>query len=491
MRKILSIFSLFLLSVSSLAQEEDFSYLERLDSIVSDNGDITRFKYDEQLRVVEKSVFQNERLVRKEVTEYAEDGKFSDFCVYEERKRNDDMVLVPVHRKVRTVKDNGCCIELSDSVEVEGKEKLVRSNLDVFAYDENGKLTERLMIAYDLKNDEAYNQHHVNYDAEGNKTRETFTVAQEYSFTKEYMDGRLYVLSKYVNRNDQWAIMESTVREYYESGALKCEYSYDYSGIIFYMKDYVLYDENGEKVKSQEDQKTYSYKYIHDEKGRVKEVQKYLFDSDVLVGREEFYYDVLAIDSAYYTLHYANDATEPYAKYYYIPNRMVGGKIEGDYSLYEKDTETGLWVNRNLDGNELSYSFADKAIIAHYEVNDESINFTDYTLTVFSDFGKTVRREEKGLMTNEEDVYYDKSLSGSLIAGLGGDYKVAYVTSRDASGNEVKSVYFYTSLAVTTSISRILPSLSNQPIYNIQGLRLTSPQKGMNIINGKKIITVR
>ena len=236
MRKILSIFSLFLLSVSSLAQEEDFSYLERLDSIVSDNGDITRFKYDEQLRVVEKSVFQNDRLVRKEVTEYAEDGKFSDFCVYEERKRNDDMVLVPVHRKVRTVKDNGCCIELSDSVEVEGKEKLVRSNLDVFAYDENGKLTERLMIAYDLKNDEAYNQHHVNYDAEGNKTRETVTVAQEYSFTKEYMDGRLYVLSKYVNRNDQWAIMESTVREYYESGALKCEYSYDYSGIIFYMR---------------------------------------------------------------------------------------------------------------------------------------------------------------------------------------------------------------------------------------------------------------
>ena len=491
MRKILSIFSLFLLSVSSLAQEEDFSYLERLDSIVSDNGDITRFKYDEQLRVVEKSVFQNDRLVRKEVTEYAEDGKFSDFCVYEGRKRNDDMVLVPVHRKVRTVKDNGSCIELSDSVEVEGQDKLAVSTFEVLTYDENDKLISRCTKTYDPQSaGTSYNQHEIYYDAEGNRTNETI-IGSDYKYTQEYMDGRLYVLSKYVNRNDQWAIMESTVREYYESGALKCEYSYDYSGIIFYMKDYVLYDENGEKVKSQEDQKTYSYKYIRDEKGRVKEVQKYLFDSDVLVGREEFYYDVLAIDSAYYTLHYANDATEPYAKYYYIPNRMVGGKIEGDYSLYEKDTETGLWVNRNLDGNELSYSFADKAIIAHYEVNDESINFTDYTLTVFSDFGKTVRREEKGLMTNEEDVYYDKSLSGSLIAGLEEDYKVAHITSRDASGNEVKSVYFYTSLAVTTSISRISPSLANQPIYNIQGLRLTSPQKGMNIINGKKIITVR
>lgn len=491
MRKILSIFSLFLLSVSSLAQEEDFSYLERLDSIVSDNGDITRFKYDEQLRVVEKSVFQNDRLVRKEVTEYAEDGKFSDFCVYEERKRNDDMVLVPVHRKVRTVKDNGSCIELSDSVEVEGQDKLAVSTFEVLTYDENDKLISRCTKTYDPQSaGTSYNQHEIYYDAEGNRTNETI-IGSDYKYTQEYMDGRLYVLSKYVNRNDQWAIMESTVREYYESGALKCEYSYDYSGIIFYMKDYVLYDENGEKVKSQEDQKTYSYKYIRDEKGRVKEVQKYLFDSHVLVGREEFYYDVLAIDSAYYTLHYANDATEPYAKYYYIPNRMVGGKIEGDYSLYEKNTETGLWVNRNMDGNELSYSFADKAIIAHYEVNDESINFTDYTLTVFSDFGKTVRREEKGLMTNEEDVYYDKSLSGSLIAGLEEDYKVAHITSRDASGNEVKSVYFYTSLAVTTSISRISPSLSNQPIYNIQGLRLTSPQKGMNIINGKKIITVR
>ena len=185
MKKILSIFSFLLLTTTSFAQISDGQFWERLDSIVSDNGDITRFKYDEQLRVVEKSVFQNDRLVRKEVTEYAEDGEFSDFCVYEERKRNDEIVLVPVRRKVRAVKDNGGCIELRDFVEVEGKEKLVQSNLDAFVYDENGKLTERLMIAYDLKNDEAYNQHHVNYDAEGNKTRETVTVAQEYSFAKE------------------------------------------------------------------------------------------------------------------------------------------------------------------------------------------------------------------------------------------------------------------------------------------------------------------
>ena len=176
MKKIPTIIFVLLLSVTSLAQTTQ--YVERLDSIVSDNGGITRFKYDEQLRVVEKGVFQNDRLVRKEVTEYAEDGEFSDFCVYEERKCNDEIVLVPVRRKVRAVKDNGGCIEWRDFVEVEGKEKLVQSNLDVFAYDENGKLTERLTIAYDLKSDEAYNQHRVCYEAEGNKTQEIIIAAQ-------------------------------------------------------------------------------------------------------------------------------------------------------------------------------------------------------------------------------------------------------------------------------------------------------------------------
>ena len=490
MRRILFAFPFLFLPVLSSAQTTQ--YVERLDSIMSDNGDITRFKYDEQLRVVEKSVFQNDRLVRKEVTEYAEDGEFSDFCVYEERKRNDEIVLVPVHRKVRAVKDNGGCIELRDFVEVEGKEKLVRSNLDVFAYDENGELTERLTIEYDLKSDEAYNQHHVNYDAEGNKTRETVTVAQEYSFAKEYKDGKLYLVTRLLNKDGQWATKESTVKEYYESGALKCEYSYDYSDVIFYMKDYVLYDENGEKVKSLENQQTFTYKYTRDEKGRVKEVQKYLLDSDELVDHEVYYYDVLPIDSAYYTLRYAKDETEPYAKYYYIPDCMAEGKVEGEYSVYVEDKESGSWINQTSVDNALSHSYADKTITAHYNVNDETITFSDYTLINFTDYGKVVKKQEKGLLVSEEEVYYDKSLSGSLVAGLEEDYKVNYVISRDAENNEVKNTYFYTHLGETTSIADVSNVLSTQSsVYNIQGQRLESPQKGINIIGGRKVILSR
>jgi hypothetical protein len=490
MRRILFAFPFLFLPVLSSVQTTQ--YVERLDSIMSDNGDITRFKYDEQLRVVEKSVFQNDRLVRKEVTEYAEDGEFSDFCVYEERKRNDEIVLVPVHRKVRAVKDNGGCIELRDFVEVEGKEKLVRSNLDVFAYDENGELTERLTIEYDLKSDEAYNQHHVNYDAEGNKTREIVTVAQEYSFAKEYKDGKLYLVTKLLNKDGQWATKESTVKEYYESGALKCEYSYDYSDVIFYMKDYVLYDENGEKVKSLENQQTFTYKYTRDEKGRVKEVQKYLLDSDELVDREVYYYDVLPIDSAYYTLRYAKDETEPYAKYYYIPDCMAEGKVEGEYSVYVEDKESGSWINQTSVDNALSHSYADKTITAHYNVNDETITFSDYTLINFTDYGKVVKKQEKGLLVSEEEVYYDKSLSGSLVAGLEEDYKVNYVISRDAENNEVKNTYFYTHLGETTSIVDVSTVLSTQSsVYNIQGQRLESPQKGINIIGGRKVILSR
>ena len=487
MRRILFAISLLLLSVFSSAQIT--LYAERLDSIVSDNGDITRFKYDEQLRVVEKGVFQNDRLVRKEVTEYAEDGEFSDFCVYEERKRNDEIVLVPVRRKVRAVKDNGGCIEWRDFVEVEGKEKLVQSNLDVFAYDENGKLTERLTIAYDLKSDEAYNQHRVCYDAEGNKTHEIIIAAQEYSFTKEYKDGKLYVMTKYVNKDAQWVIMESTVREYYDDGALKSEYTYDYSGIVFYMKSYVLYNENGEKVKSQEKQQVYSYKYIRDEEGRVKEIQKCLFDSGTLDSREVFYYNQLPIDSAYYTLVYASEATEPYAKYYYIPNKIVDGKVEGDYSVYEKSASDGSWVDLMANGNEISHSFDDKIISAHYEVNDETITFVDYTLVSLTDYGKMIKKQKNDLMVSEEEIYYDKSLSGSLVAGLDEDYKVSHVINRDADGNEVKSIYFYTSLAETTSVTSISSTRSHNPsVYNLQGQRLGYPQKGINIIEGRKII---
>ena len=489
MRKTLTLISFLFLSVALMAQNDGIRYQEKLDSIVSDNGDIARFTYDEQFRVVEKKVFQNDRLIRKEVTKYAEDGMYSDFCVYEERKRNDEIVFVPVHRKVRTVRDNGSCIEIKDSVEVEGQEKLVISTLEIFDYDENDKLITCSTSTYDQKSGGAsYNRHQINYDAEGNKTNESF-LYPDYAYIMEYKDGRLYVQTKSVNKDGRMSIVESTVREYYESGALKCKYSYDYSGIIFYMKDYVLYDENGEKVKSQENQQAYSYKYIRDEKGRVKEIEKYPFDSEKIISREVFYYDQLPIDSAYYTLLYSSDATEPYAKYYYIPNLIVDGEVQNGYSVYEKSASDGSWADSMVNGNELSHSYGDKTVFAHYEVNDETVTFSDYTLTTFTDYGKKVRKQDNGVMVGEKDIYYDKSISGSLIAGLDEKYKVSHVINRDADGNEVESVYFYASTSETSSIARISPTRSCNPsVYNLLGQRLSYPQRGINIIDGRKIM---
>ena len=394
---------------------------------------------------------------------------------------------MPVHRKVRTVGDNGSCIEIKDSVEVEGQDKLVLSSLEVLTYDKNDKLISRCTKAYDLQSDgESYKQHEIYYDVEGNKTNETI-IDSENKYTKEYKDGKLYVMTKYVNKDAQWVIMESTVREYYEDGALKSEYTYDYSGIIFYMKNYVLYNENGEKVKSQEELQTYNYKYIRDEKGRVKEIEKYPFGSEKFISREVFYYDQLPIDSAYYTLIYTSNATEPYAKYYYIPNKIVDGKVEGDYSVYEKSD--GSWMDVMANGDGLSHSFDDKIISAHYEVNDETINFFDYTHITFTDYGKKIRKQGKEILASEEEIYYDKSLSGTLIAGLEEDYKVSFVISRDADGKEVKNIYFYTSLAETTSVTGISSMRSHNPsVYNLHGQRLTYPQKGINIIEGRKMI---
>lgn len=481
MKKILSIFPLFLLTVTTFAQTNEGRFLEKLDSIVSDNGDITRFTYDEQFRIVTKNTFQSKKLVRREISEYEEDGALSAYCAYEDRESQ----LIPVRKKVRAVKDKS--VELSDSVYEESLKKLVVNTSEILTYDKNNNLVSLCKKMYDPKSDgKSYNLHEMYYDAEGNITGETIE-GPEYKYTKEYKDGKLYVMTKYVNKDAQWAIMESSVREYYEDGALKSEYTYDYSGIIFYMKNYVLYNENGEKVKSQEEQQVYSYKYIRDEKGRVKEIVKYLFDSEKIINREVFYYNLLPIDSAYYSLIYASDATEPYAKYYYIPNKIVDGKVEGDYSVYEKSD--GSWMDVMANGDGLSHSFDDKIISAHYEVNDETINFFDYTHITFTDYGKKIRKQGKEILASEEEIYYDKSLSGTLIAGLEEDYKVSYVISRDADGNEVKNIYYYTSLEETTSVTGIYSKRSHNPsVYNLHGQRLAYPQKGINIIEGRKMI---
>ena len=486
MKKILSIFSFFLLTATAFAQTNDGRFLERLDSIVCDNGMISKFTYDEQYRTVMKNTFMGDKLVRKEVSEYEEDGTLSSYCAYEEREGQ----FVPVHKKVRVIKENGRCVEIADSVYVEAIKKMLPNTCETLTYDENGSLISRCIKEYDLQSDgKSYKQHDINYDSDGNITEEII-VGPEYKYTKQYTDGRLYVMTKYENRDDAWAIIESTVREYYDSGALKSEYSYDYSGVEFYMNNYIEYDENGEKTMSQEKLQTYSYKYIRDEKGRVKEIDKFLSDSDeIIISREVFYYDQLPIDSAYYSLLYSSDATESYAKYYYVPNKIVDGKVEGNYSVYEKSVSDGSWMNIMADGNELSYSFDDKDISAHYEVNDETISFTDYTLVTFTDYGKIIRKQEKGSLISEEEIYYDKSLSGSLIAGLEEEYKVSHVISRDADGNEVKSIYFYASLAETTSVARTSLMRSHNPsVYNLYGQRLAYPQKGINIIEGKKII---
>ena len=68
MKKIPTVIFVLLLSVTSLAQTTQ--YVERLDSIVSDNGDIVKFTYGELFRTVMKNTFLGDKLVRKEVYEY-------------------------------------------------------------------------------------------------------------------------------------------------------------------------------------------------------------------------------------------------------------------------------------------------------------------------------------------------------------------------------------------------------------------------------------
>ena len=93
-------------------------------------------------------------------------------------------------------------------------------------------------------------------------------------------------------------------------------------------------------------------------------------------------------------------------------------------------------------------------------------------------------------ITDETDeVVYEKAVNAGNIVGLSidisayakGRYTVTIENSQEAFTGEFETQ--------TTGIVEILKDKDavRTAIYNLQGQRLTSPQKGLNIVNGQKI----
>ena len=78
--------------------------------------------------------------------------------------------------------------------------------------------------------------------------------------------------------------------------------------------------------------------------------------------------------------------------------------------------------------------------------------------------------------------FYTLSAAGELAAGK------AYLQLPTASVAGVKAISFVFNDGDETGISNVKDVPSIEGIYNLQGQRISQPRKGLNIINGKKVI---
>jgi hypothetical protein len=97
-------------------------------------------------------------------------------------------------------------------------------------------------------------------------------------------------------------------------------------------------------------------------------------------------------------------------------------------------------------------------------------------------------------ITNESGkAVYEKTINAGTIVGLSIDisaYAKGRYTVTVENSNELFTGEFETE---TTGIEETMYNKveANSEIYNLQGLRLSSLQKGLNIVNGKKVYVVK
>lgn len=93
--------------------------------------------------------------------------------------------------------------------------------------------------------------------------------------------------------------------------------------------------------------------------------------------------------------------------------------------------------------------------------------------------------------TNKEAVFYTPKSSGEIeIQYTSPEYVSVY---DGGSYITPRCIYYADKLTIasskpSSSINTVLANEDKEVIYNLQGQRLQKPQRGINIINGKKVI---
>jgi hypothetical protein len=101
-------------------------------------------------------------------------------------------------------------------------------------------------------------------------------------------------------------------------------------------------------------------------------------------------------------------------------------------------------------------------------------------------------------ITNESGkVVYEKTINAGTIVGLSIDisaYAKGRYTVTVENSNELFTGEFETETTGISDAARLNNNeqiRNNKLIYNLQGQRLSSLQKGLNIVNGKKVYVVK
>jgi len=182
----------------------------------------------------------------------------------------------------------------------------------------------------------------------------------------------------------------------------------------------------------------------------------------------------------------------------------VGAKLNG-YVIGKKSTEDMDYVNTPSQG--LEYQLTVDASWSAFEATETELVGTPMTIVeaaVQANYGRLVTLSDveitalgNGMNKQLKDAAGDTMKARDLFGVLPNDYtwpakatSITGIVLYYMTGWFLMPISAETIVAGASGIDNIQPSTSNlQPaIYNLQGIRLNSLQKGLNIVNGKKVV---
>lgn len=113
--------------------------------------------------------------------------------------------------------------------------------------------------------------------------------------------------------------------------------------------------------------------------------------------------------------------------------------------------------------------------------NDATVTDGGNTLTFKGNYTSMKAPDASFIISSNKFYYVDSDVTVNGFRG--------YITTTSSDGNPVRALSFGFGEGITTGISTNLSAeQQNARIYNLQGMQQSKLSKGVNIVNGKKVI---